>query len=370
MRISYPPDMKHSPNLLISAVFPLLAAILLGACAKEEDVRVYEVIVPPGTGTPVKPIGPMTASPATGAAAASQSAAVRWKIADDWQPQALTDMINRGHFLLPEAAGSRPVLTISAYPGEAGGLASNVNRWRRQLGLAEDPAVAAALQQITVGSHSIETCYFEGKKPDGSAAAMAGGVLSLPGETWFFKLTGTKDAVDSARPAFETFLKSLEIGGSGEAPAPASTSTPAVEAKPKFSAPATWKELPPSGMRAAGFRIAGPDGIDAEVSVVKLSGGSDLQNVNMWNQQLNLPDIDEAGMAQAAPTEILGPHSARIFDRSTTGKVINDAFRGRIIAAIIRHNDQVWIVRIKGEHNHLEMEKANFRAFLGTLSIP
>ncbi len=350
----------------------MLTTLLVASCAKEDDVRVYEVIVPPGAGAAAKPAGPMAASPAMGAAAASQAASVKWQAPGDWQPQALTDMINRGHYLLPGTTGGQAVLTISAYAGEAGGLAANVNRWRRQLGLAEDPAAAGAMVPVVVGGHSIATCYFDGQKPDGSAAAMAGGVLSLPGETWFFKMNGSKDAVAAARPAFDAFLKSLQIGAAEApaSPAPAAGAGKPAGPKPVFTAPATWKEMPAESMRALGFRINGPDGMDAEVSVVKLAGGTDLQNVNMWNQQLKLPETTEAGLDKVAPVESLGANKARVFDGSTVDKVINNTFRGRILAAIIHHNDSVWIVRLKGEHNHVEMEMANFRSFISSLQLP
>ena len=367
----------------------LAAGACLVSCGREEPVRVYEVIVPPEARQPAAqpPMKmPSAAMPGMtpGAAGASQtvtsSPGFEWTVPAGWEAQPLSALTNRGHYLLPESGGARAVVTISSYAGTAGGLAANVNRWRGQLGLPPQPdaEVEKSTVPLAAGSITLQAVTLEGAKPDGTAAAMVGAILSQPDETWFFKLTGPKASVEAARPAFEAMLKSLKPGapesdggspasGTGAAP-PAAPSTP----KPGFTVPNGWKEQPASGMRAASFTITGPGGLDADISVVRLSGdaGGDLQNVNLWRSQLDLPEIKAADLPAHLKAEKLGETEFRLFDGTTPAPIPQMAYHGRIVAAFASKGGDTWIVRVRGEAKHLESEMPNLRAFLAGLRLP
>jgi hypothetical protein len=104
--------------------------------------------------------------------------------------------------------------TVTMLPGEAGGLAANVNRWRQQLGLP--PADAAALQKDL---RTVEVSGTRGYVADlngYSGKRMLGAVVPHGGQTWFFKMTGPADAVGRQRDAFEAFLKSVRFDGASK----------------------------------------------------------------------------------------------------------------------------------------------------------
>ena len=337
----------------------------------------YEVLVPPGASTPAPPVV-TPAGPAEAAAAAAMGIPVKWTAPANWEPQTLSNLINKGYYKLPEVAGSKPELTISAFPGTAGGLAPNVNRWRRQLGQPE--LEAAALEKeigsLEVSGQTLRVCEIAGKRPDGSDGFVLGAVLTLPGETWFFKLTGQAAALPGSKELFTNFLRGLEIGEAKPAatappappPAPGPSATvPTQPVKVGFVVPSGWEEQPASGMRDASFRVPGPGGKDADVSLLRLSGGTDAQNVNMWRQQLGLAALGDAEAAGALVKKPLGGREIRFYDQSGPGETGD---RPRVLASIWDEGGTTWVARMRGGHVHLEQEKEKFLSLLGSLQIP
>lgn len=355
----------------------ICVALLLVSCKRKDEIRVYEVIVPPGASATPQPVmgTPSQAGPAAAAAAAVSGVSVKWAAPSTWETQPLTNLINKGYYRLPETAGSRPELTISAYPGPAGGLTANVNRWRRQLGLSELDAAALEKEigSVQIGGQTLRVCELSGTRPDGTNGFMLGAVLALPSETWFFKMSGQTPALEASRTAFREFINTLQIGDAPKSapiappatPAP-STSGQTAPVKMGFVAPNGWEEQPASGMRDASFRIPGADGKDADVSLIRLSGGTDAQNVNMWRQQLGLstmPDAEAAGVLSAVKA---GPREVRFYDQSGTGETPD---RARILAAIWDEGGTTWVARVRGSHTHLEAQRESFVAFLSSLQL-
>ena len=367
----------HFPRTIF-ALPVFCAALFFVSCKRKDEIRVYEVIVPPGASAPAQPSmgSAQPAGPAAAAAAAVSNVAVKWKAPATWETQPLSNLINKGYYRLPEISGSQPELTISAYPGAAGGLTANVNRWRRQIGMPELEAaeLEKEIGSIEVGGQTLRVCELVGNRPDGTATFVLGAVLSLPEETWFFKMTGQAPALEAARTIFRDFINSLEIGGtrspSNPAAAPASAPATSGQNAPRkvgFVVPNGWEEQPSSGMRDASFRIPGPDGKDADVSLLRLSGGTDAQNVNMWRQQLGLAALPEAEAAGALPKVQAGAREVRFYDQSGSGDAGD---RPRILAAIWDEGGTTWVARLRGGHTQLETQKEAFVAFLSSLQLP
>jgi hypothetical protein len=369
----------HFPRTLF-ALPVLCSALLFVSCKRKDEIRVYEVIVPPGASAPAQPAmgSAQPAGPAAAAAAAVSGVSVKWKSPATWETQPLSNLINKGYYRLPEISGSQPELTISAYPGTAGGLTANVNRWRRQIGLPELEAaeLEKEIGSLDVSGQTLRVCELVGNRPDGTATFVLGAVLSLPEETWFFKMTGQAPALEASRTIFREFIQSLEIGGTpppaSAAPAPNPPPGPSASGqnspvKVGFVVPNGWEEQPSSGMRDASFRIPGPDGKDADVSLLRLSGGTDAQNVNMWRQQLGLATLPEAEAAGALPKVKAGAREVRFYDQSGSGEA---ADRPRILAAIWDESGTTWVARARGGHAQLEAQKESFVAFLSSLQLP
>ena len=81
-----------------------------------------------------------------------------------------------------------------------------MNRWRRQIGLVPLTTLDGAVEEVKAGELSMSLVGMEGDE----AATVAAWVLR-DGESWFFKLTGPKEAVRDEREAFITFLKSIRF---------------------------------------------------------------------------------------------------------------------------------------------------------------
>ena len=59
----------------------------------------------------------------------------------------------------------------------------------------------------------------------------------------------------------------------------------------QWTLPAGWTEVAPGEMSIASFKVSGPNGAEADVTVVPLPGmaGGDTANVNRWRGQVGLP---------------------------------------------------------------------------------
>jgi hypothetical protein len=137
-------------------------------------------------------------------------ASLIWTAPADWQAKPLGAM-RIGSFTVSSDAGNADI-SIIAFPGEAGGLLPNINRWRGQLGLA--PLAEGDLAGATTALDGAGGLHFTvvdlSGQAAGSPARMLGAILSFEGQTYFFKLTGPDALVTSEKPAFLDFLKTVK----------------------------------------------------------------------------------------------------------------------------------------------------------------
>jgi hypothetical protein len=156
----------------------------------------------PDTGAPpdtnVAPAGP-----------AAPQASLIWTAPADWQAKPLGAM-RIGSFAVSSDAGSADI-SIIAFPGEAGGLLANINRWRGQLGL--DPIAEGNLAGATTALDGAGGLHFTvvdlSGHAGGTPARMLGAILSFEGQSYFFKLTGPDALVAREKTAFLDFLKTV-----------------------------------------------------------------------------------------------------------------------------------------------------------------
>jgi hypothetical protein len=113
--------------------------------------------------------------------------------------------------------GSRAAdVSVMSFPGEVGGQAANIDRWRGQVGLG-----SADAEQLKKDVHEIEVNGEKGYYADladpakGTTGPRILGVgLPHGGSTWFFKMIGPSDVVGPQKAAFEAFVKSVKFNGS------------------------------------------------------------------------------------------------------------------------------------------------------------
>jgi hypothetical protein len=182
---------------------------------------------------PKAPFAPFAngATPDTGAAPApadssatpslpdsAPQASLTWTAPAGWQAKPLGTM-RVGSFAVSNDEDDADISVI-AFPGEAGGLLANINRWRGQLGL--DPLSEGGLAGATTALDGTGGLHFtvvdlvghtdsaKSGGVGGAPARMLGAILSFGGQTYFFKMTGPDRLVASEKPAFLDFLKTVK----------------------------------------------------------------------------------------------------------------------------------------------------------------
>lgn len=133
---------------------------------------------------------------------------------------------------------------------------------------------------------------------------MMGAILPVGGQTWYFKVAGPTAVMDTNAVKINEFFQSIRhAAGEG--------------AKPTWTLPEGWQEQAGSGMRAATLIIPA-EGKPLELTVISLPTtgvpSELLDNVNRWRGQLQLPPIDERGLAESVKPLKVGDAMMHIVD--------------------------------------------------------
>lgn len=149
---------------------------------------------------------------AAAAPAAASEGKPTWTVPAGWQEVAA------GQFLVAKFAiagdgGAQAAVNISMSGGEGGGLISNVNRWRKQLGLNDLSADEIIKAVTSVETSAGKAMFVEMSGTDaksGQPARVVGALVPQAGQTWFYKLMGDPKVVESQKAAFTTFVQSAK----------------------------------------------------------------------------------------------------------------------------------------------------------------
>ncbi len=194
----------------VPSCFALAAVVLLAGC-RDREITTYRA---PKDPPPVMP-GAAPGTPAAGdgmaaTAVPTGSDRLAWTVPAGWIAKAPGAM-RKGSFTIKGADGAEGDLSITAFPGDTGGLLANLNRWRSQVALP--PLAEGGLDGVVTHTDSqglhFAVVDFAGTAK-GEPTRILGAVLSRPGETWFFKLMGPDALVAAQKPAFLDFLRSVK----------------------------------------------------------------------------------------------------------------------------------------------------------------
>jgi hypothetical protein len=158
------------------------------------------------------------------------AAPAQWSRPDGWSEQPLSEM-RLGSFKVDGPNAASADVSVIAFPGEAGGLISNINRWRSQLQLAplDEDQLRQMIQRTEVDSVPTYLVDFQSAENAPKPSRILGAVLQTADRTWFVKMTGPPELIQSQRQKFLDFVKSFRFTSPSEAERPA----PAVSTKPK-----------------------------------------------------------------------------------------------------------------------------------------
>lgn len=317
----------------------LALAAALSACG-EAEIRSYRVPkeAPPAVAADVNP-----ELPKPGGAPVSWSVPAGWKAVESTQSMRLATF---------DADGAE--VTVSAFPGAAGGALANVNRWRGQIGL--DPVDEAGLAQLLATSRSgateVALLSMEGK--DGKV--MLGAILSPgDGQTWFVKSTTDAARAQAIRPAFEAFARSFTMGAAAPAAAAAASGGDGIDERlARFKPPEGWSTQAQGGGGIVAASFTGSAGARITATRLANDGGGDLANINRWRGQLGLQPL--ADLAAVERSDLVpGLLAVDLRDAKESD---------RMITVIAPSGGATWFFKLRGTVEAVESERAAFAAFV------
>ena len=209
---------RHHHNFALLMIFSVLA-LLLGAC-RDPEITTYTApkdpapaaatAMPPGhpptQGMPAAmPMPPPADTPAA-------PAALTWTAPAAWTAKAPGQMV-KATYTTPAAPGATEALaTISSFPGDVGGTLANVNRWRGQIGLPpiSQTDLAANITTIENETAALRFTLIDITNPATGTRLLAAS-LPLPGETYFFKMTGPSATLAAQKQTFLDLLQTVKV---------------------------------------------------------------------------------------------------------------------------------------------------------------
>ncbi len=187
----------------IVPLFALAFLVVLTGC-RDPKVEHYRVPKEKPAATASTPADAMAS-----ATVPTSSEALTWSAPTAWTAKPPSPM-RKGSYAI-SGPGGEADFSITAFPGDTGGLLANLNRWRGQIALP--PLAGGELESSLVhldanGLH-FDVVDFVGTT-NGVPTRLLGAVLSRPGETWFFKLTGPDTLVAAEKASFLGFLQTVK----------------------------------------------------------------------------------------------------------------------------------------------------------------
>jgi len=256
-----------------------------------------------------------------------------WKLPAGWtevSQDKLDENVRKLRFATLKTGGQPSLeVTVASLQGEeARKIEPNINRWRQQIGLKSIPPRDRDLLEEFYRTEIIAGVLFY-------LVDMLGPGLSRPVQA----------------PPLQKDLK----------PGP----PPKLDFK--YQVPEGWRQAEGDGFSALAF-VALEGNQRARITVTR-AGGSLLDNVNRWRDQVGLERIKEAGLAQVVadfPMEG-GKAKAKYVDLIGPAKGAN--VPNRIVGAILDRNGATWFFKMSGPAEWVGKQRPNFEAFLKSIQF-
>jgi hypothetical protein len=193
-----------------------LTVLLIASCEKESKIKVYRVSKAPledsaanrNDSMPTNAASPVAlAVPPAPAPVDSTAPSIKWKTPDGWTEVPPSSM-RFASFNAIAPNGGKVDISIVTFPGDGGSDADNVNRWRKQIGLApiDDKEIANLVRPVSVGDSQ-----FSALDMTSGGARVIAAWTRRDGRSWFFKMSGPVPALEYEKPKFFDFLRSIDF---------------------------------------------------------------------------------------------------------------------------------------------------------------
>jgi hypothetical protein len=140
---------------------------------------------------------------------ASATGKLDWKLPKGWTESRSAGGM-RYATVKPSGTGKVEV-SVTVFPGPAGGELANVNRWRNQIGLPPVDEVALARDRKGLKSPAGDLAVFDYTSDGKEKTRLVAAILFAGGNSWFVKMVGDAGPVAAARPDFVRLLESLSL---------------------------------------------------------------------------------------------------------------------------------------------------------------
>jgi len=138
----------------------------------------------------------------------STTGELQWALPKGWTDSRTGGM--RYATLKPTAAGKIDV-SVTVFPGPAGGEIANVNRWRNQIGLPPVDEAALAKDRKALKSPAGSVAIFDYTSDGQTKTRLVAAILFAGGNSWFVKMVGDAGPVAASRADFIRLLESLRL---------------------------------------------------------------------------------------------------------------------------------------------------------------
>jgi hypothetical protein len=357
------------------AVVAMISA--LTGCDRDDDAKVYHVPKDASAPPPSEPAAtqdvaaPAQPDMAPPAPADNSVPPLKYQVPAGWQEKPPGDM-RVASFAAPGKNGQSADVSVIPLPVVGRDL-ELVNMWRSRVQLppTTDPTAASQAKPVTIGSEQGRLFEFVSDKPlsGNSRQRLLVAMLTEPTMSWFFKITGDDETVNSQRDNFIQFLKSISFNDNAPVsltplPPTQPTQTDTANSDSIWTIPPGWQSTPPSQFLLAEYTVPGANGAKAEVNVAEMGGegGGLLANVNRWRGQIGLAPTSDSDLAQLAQTFDTPGGKATLVD--LTGTDAKTSAPTRLIAVIVAQNGQTWFYKLMGDKQIVAQQKDAFTKFI------
>lgn len=204
------PSIRPATGLALCGL--ALGLLLVSACKPDEKSKPAPA-APASSGavTPAAPTTPATPpTPAAPAAERWKGDGISWIVPTHWQAG------QAGGIRFATLTRDNINIAVTRFPGEVGGVLSNINRWRMQVGLpgVSEEDLPKQIEKVTTVDGAAMVVDFTG--PDGKRMIAA----LLPDtpdndRTWFFKMEGSRESLEGLKNDFIALIKSISFSAAG-----------------------------------------------------------------------------------------------------------------------------------------------------------
>jgi len=292
-----------------------------------------------------------------------------WDIPPDWETLPRTRM----RYINFRVAGHHDAeCYLTIIPGKGGGIAENVNRWRRQFSLpvlSEEEIRSLPTRNLLRHKAvyiEIEGTFY-GMRNDFEKInyKLIGLILSQAGGAVFVKMVGPSEVLDAEKKNFKQFYTSLRVSDVGNNP-----SGPSAAEGLEWKAPHRWQLQPDLPMRLVSYLTGDRRLTECYITILAGDGGGIAANVNRWYGQMARPALSENKIKQLDKLHILEQHATLVEIKGDFSGMVGPTRPDYMLLGVLSQIPEKLVsIKMIGPENEVQKERENFIKFCKSLKF-